>query len=289
MFELLQLSNINMVKKIHKICLGTVQLGLNYGINNSFGQPNAEQAQEILNCALELDILDLDTATAYGSSLERIALSSSNKFLIHSKWSKDPEAELSFTLNKLKSSRIESWLAHNVDEVINNRGKWEAMKSQKDKGLVNDIGFSLYSPEKLAQLLDMNIKPTIVQVPYNIFDTSFKSYFPVLKEIGCKIHTRSAYLQGLFFKNPQTLGSYFDSVRDWLEVFHKKIPSDTDKAAYLLGFVLLDKSIDKVVVGVDLPQHLRQLEEAIKKPFIPMMEQLEIVDRKIINPGLWPK
>ena len=51
-----------------RLSLGTVQLGLNYGINNSGGKPDRELAHKILNSAINNDINILDTAGAYGDS-----------------------------------------------------------------------------------------------------------------------------------------------------------------------------------------------------------------------------
>ena len=53
---------------ISVLSLGTVQLGLSYGINNADGKPSQETANAILNAALEGGINTLDTAGAYGDS-----------------------------------------------------------------------------------------------------------------------------------------------------------------------------------------------------------------------------
>ena len=48
--------------------LGTVELGLDYGINNSEGKPSKMQAFELLDTAWNGGIRELDTAAAYGDS-----------------------------------------------------------------------------------------------------------------------------------------------------------------------------------------------------------------------------
>ena len=57
---------------LSKLILGTVQLGLNYGVNNSSGKPSKEKAFDILNSAYDGGIRTLDTAEAYGNSQEVI-------------------------------------------------------------------------------------------------------------------------------------------------------------------------------------------------------------------------
>ena len=50
------------------LSLGTVQLGLSYGINNADGKPSQETSNGILNAAMAGGINTLDTAGAYGDS-----------------------------------------------------------------------------------------------------------------------------------------------------------------------------------------------------------------------------
>ena len=57
---------------LSKLILGTVQLGLNYGVNNSSGKPTLDTAFNILNLAYESGIRTFDTAEAYGDSQEVI-------------------------------------------------------------------------------------------------------------------------------------------------------------------------------------------------------------------------
>ena len=57
--------------KISELTLGTVQLGLAYGVNNDKGMPSFEESSEILNTALSSGIISFDTAQAYGES-ERV-------------------------------------------------------------------------------------------------------------------------------------------------------------------------------------------------------------------------
>ena len=51
-----------------RLCLGTVQFGLNYGITNSGGQVPEVEVARILRVAERSDIGWLDTAQAYGNA-----------------------------------------------------------------------------------------------------------------------------------------------------------------------------------------------------------------------------
>ena len=54
--------------KISELTLGTVQLGLAYGVNNYRGMPSFEESSAILDTALSEGIISFDTAQAYGES-----------------------------------------------------------------------------------------------------------------------------------------------------------------------------------------------------------------------------
>ena len=54
---------------LNKLCLGTVQLGLKYGINNQIGrQPTNKEAFSILKAAIDYGIEYFDTSSSYGDA-----------------------------------------------------------------------------------------------------------------------------------------------------------------------------------------------------------------------------
>ena len=50
------------------LCLGTVQQGMAYGINNQHGKPSVEESMEIFHQAVLNGIEIFDTASAYGDA-----------------------------------------------------------------------------------------------------------------------------------------------------------------------------------------------------------------------------
>ena len=73
-----------------KLILGTVQFGLNYGINNTKGKPEKKTVFEILSSAYENGIKYLDTAELYGDAHDLIGefhkLNPTKKFEIITKF-----------------------------------------------------------------------------------------------------------------------------------------------------------------------------------------------------------
>ena len=58
--------------RISKLTLGTVALGMDYGISNSKGQPTEREARDVIGCALNNGINSIDTARTYGKAEELI-------------------------------------------------------------------------------------------------------------------------------------------------------------------------------------------------------------------------
>ena len=77
----------------HKLCLGTAQFGLNYGITNNLGKVNLDEIKKIINVAHKSGIEYIDTAQSYGDAefiLGKTEFPLDN-FSIISKFSPKPE------------------------------------------------------------------------------------------------------------------------------------------------------------------------------------------------------
>ena len=57
-----------MTTQKNKFVLGTVQLGMKYGLHNTHGQPTKKESFSILDAALAAGIDTFDTAWAYGTA-----------------------------------------------------------------------------------------------------------------------------------------------------------------------------------------------------------------------------
>jgi len=280
-----------------KLALGTAQFGLDYGINNQRGKIPDQEIKEILSLAVASGIDTLDTASAYGDSevrLGRYLAEIRQTLKIISKLPKDavdPAAEITNSLKKLRLEKLYGYLFHDFRTFAENRKLWEQVSALKEQGRIDKIGLSLYYPAELEQALNNGIKLDLVQVPYNIFDRRFEEYFPKLKKQGVEIHVRSIFLQGLFFRDIDSLSPYFDRVKDKLI----KLRQAADRAKRTLpelaiGFALANKAIDKIVVGVDSLANLRELVAAEKSGSIAdKFFDLREDDEAIVLPFKWEK
>lgn len=274
----------------YKIGLGTVQFGLPYGISNTAGQTTAGEVSQVLHTALEHGIHVLDTASAYGNAETVLGKNDIHRFNIVSKYitpspGKSIREQLQQSFNDLHTEKLYGYLAHRPAEILTDAAQWKVLKDIQQQGLAEKIGFSLNTTEELRSLLAKNFFPDLVQVPYNYFDNRFEYLVQKLKEKGCEIHTRSAFLQGLFFKDVTTLPSFFDTVKPLI----KKIQQQTHNVSgALLHFVAARPFVDKAIIGVENAQQLliniRDLELGIE-----LDKHTVAIPEQILMPSNWPK
>lgn len=273
-----------------KLGLGTVQFGLSYGISNTGGQTPQDEVSHILAVALQNNITMLDTASAYGNAEAVLGEAGISGFKVVSKFITPAEgetivAQLEASLTYLGQDTLYGYLAHRPEELLAKPELWEELESFKAAGLVKKTGFSLNRPEELKALLDKGMVPDLIQVPYNYLDNRFESLMKNLHDRGCEIHTRSAFLQGLFFRDTKTLPAFFDAAKPVLAELQQ---SKASLSGRLLNYVLEKPFIDKVIIGVEnvhqLQQNLNDIQGAPS-----LQKNVVKIPENIIIPATWPK
>lgn len=272
-----------------------MQFGLPYGISNNSGQTPAKEVTKILDLARKYGIDTLDTASTYGESEVVLGQQNMEGFKVISKFSLDRglsiTGALTTTLQRLGQPSIYGFLAHNARALLNAPELWEELEELRHSGKVERIGYSLYSPDELENLLALEMYPDLIQVPFNLLDRRFKPYFAELAGNGVEIHTRSAFLQGLFFMQKEQLSSFFDPVKSFLVQLAERFPTTQEKAGYLLQFCLKTQDISKVVIGVNNVFQLKQNIFSLEKQYAEFSGLPNIFDipESILIPYNWPK
>jgi len=249
-----------------KFCLGTAQFGLDYGVNNQKGKPSERDAFEILDFASQNGIYDLDTADAYGDALDLLGRyfgRGGADFVIHSKFIVDGtplRKKLSNTLRLLNRASISSYYFHNYSDYENHPSLRRKIAEIKDEGLIKNIGVSIYENKEFeAACEDESIN--IIQIPFNLLDNIYQrgSIINYANAQGKKLHIRSIFLQGLFFKNPIELPPKLSVLAPHL--LEIKLIADNAGVSLIqlaLNYALQCPGIEKVIVGVDTVEQLRQ-------------------------------
>ena len=277
-----------MVNYTGKIGLGSVQFGIPYGISNKAGITTVAEVEKILNVAYNRGIRIIDTARSYGMAEEIIGKLNNGRFNIISKFMPyrdygDIRFQFEESLRLLKVDNLYGYLAHRPG-LLTDRD-WEELQLLKDKNKVLKIGFSLNEPEEYDFLSKAGYYPDIIQVPFNYFDNRFKELLIHLKSEGCEVHTRSTFLQGLFFMNANELAPYFNAFKSHINFLQETYGSDLQTA--LLDFALRQDFIDTVIIGVE---NVKQLEKNLDNTLgNHRLEDAPSFPTNILMPVNWPK
>lgn len=268
-----------------KIALGTVQFGRNYGINNKTGIISDNELKKLLEFVKINDINTLDTAYNYGNSesrLGQILADSKMDFKIISKAPRgvtnlNLKSYIDESLARLHSESLYGYLFHDFNDYSGNKNIFLSFQELKKESKIFKIGFSIYYPEQIEMLLEDKTDFDIIQIPYNIADRRFEQYFGQLKIKNVEIHTRSVFLQGLFFIKSNELKGKLKPFENLL-VSLKSISEETNRSIQniCLNFAIQNKYIDKVVIGVD---NIEQLKENTGE----LLNQLSNEEIQLIN------
>ncbi len=255
---------------LNKLILGTVQLGVNYGINNAQGKPSLEKSLEILNLAHDNGIRTLDTAEAYGSSIDVIGefhkQYPNKKFRIISKLTadissstKDLSSHIFQSLKVLNIEQLYGYMFHNYNSFKQNINYYDELLNLKSKGLISHIGISLYTNDEIIDIAENFSDFDFIQIPFNLLDNDLKRKEAILKakSRGFSIHTRSTFLQGLFFINPNTLRDNLRPLKPYLNKIEKiKSYYNLTTESLALQYVMQKDYINHVLIGVETSEQL---------------------------------
>jgi aryl-alcohol dehydrogenase-like predicted oxidoreductase len=194
-------------------------------------------------------------------------------------------------LEELEVDTIDTLMFHNFQDYQKNLNSIDNLRKCSTK--IKKIGVSVYSNEEVLNVaIDKSID--VIQMPYNLLD-NFSLRGETLKfakEKGKIVHTRSAFLQGLFFMNHNSKNiNYLNLKEDIL-----KLRSIADELGYTINelaliYCLNNKYSDGVIIGVDSTEHLKKNVEClnIKLPDFATerIEKIIIKNYNLINPKLW--
>lgn len=297
------------------LSLGTVQLGVNYGINNDAGKPDRSVAFQILDTAMEKGITALDTAAGYGESEEVIGawLKTVDPAKRPYVMTKLGHAELAPTsLDELRKSvhaavgkakaklgleQIPLLMIHNMDDYNGNEDNvTKVFEELKANGDILHSGISAYSHHDYAKLADSGFDAT--QIPLNIFDwvQIENGGLEKLEKSGMMVLVRSVYLQGLVFKDPENPGAGMEFAIPTLRKFRNLCEKfGLEPATLAMSFVLSLPGVHSLVLGSEKVVQVEQNAELFNKVVQLTPEQMAEIRENFIDtpeqvlfPRLWP-
>ncbi|GMN07865.1 aldo/keto reductase [Croceitalea sp. MTPC5] len=285
-----------------KIILGTVQLGMPYGINNSKGLPSLDEAMDILDYTFEADIRLLDTAEVYGKSQEVIGAFHrkypNKRFRIITKLAKDTDInildkQVHQNLLKLGVDSLYGYMFHNFQTLEKNPKIYDELLALRKQGLIQKVGISLYNNAEIEQIVS-NHEFDFIQIPFNLLDNHNYRGEVLLKakKRNIEVHTRSVFLQGLFFKDIDHLPIYLEPLRKDLEFLQGIVQEQKISVEQLaMGYVGSKPYIDKFLIGVEsidqLKSNLSFYEKGLSEKQLAMIDEIHIERIELLNPSNW--
>lgn len=285
---------------ITKLILGTVQFGLKYGVSNQIGLPNETDVKNILATAYRFGIKKLDTASAYGLAEERIGFFHQNakvQFDIITKFSKENNLNWKDSLEKslllLGVKKVDTIMFHSFESYVNHKEDLANIMTIGKGKLFDKIGVSVYTNEEMEALITDELV-SVVQLPFNLLDNHLKRSVVIekLRKQKKEIHTRSCFLQGLFFLNEDKIPEKLKAVKPFLKKL-KQITVDhkIEMGHLALQYALSKNYIDKVLIGVDtvgqLEKNIQWADEAIDSEIFSQIDLIDVTNLALLNPSKW--
>ena len=306
---------INTVKgqDITILSLGTVQLGLNYGIHNDSGKPSLETSFRILNAAMEAGINTLDTAAGYGNSEEVIGawlktVAEDQRPFIVTKAAKldhsnlealraDLQSRVASSKARLGLPQLPMLMLHNCDDYLCDKENVKLVFDElKASGEILYAGISAYSNHDYGELASSGFDA--VQIPVNIFDWGQieNGGLQKLKDSGMMIFVRSVYLQGLVFQDPDSIPERMAFCRDTLVKFRNLCKKyQLSPAVLALSYALSLPGVTSLVLGSETVEQVQQNARLLKEAVTLSPEQMAEIrenfldtELRILNPSMWP-
>jgi len=281
---------------MNKYIIGTANFGSNYGLLKKKVSKN--EVVKILRLAKKLKIDFIDTANFYGNAEKILGKSNCKNFKyitkikISKSFIQNPNYMRRLILNSIKNlkiNRIYGVLIHNPFFLKTDSKKniLNTLEKLQQEGYIKKIGASIYEEKEIKFLLK-NFKLDIVQLPHSIFDRRFSStgIMKKLKRRGVEIHIRSIFLQGALLRKKKSLkfnkwNKLFDNFEKWLK--NKGISN----LQACVKFVISQKNIDKIVIGVDSANQLSEISKINKRKNLIFPKFIPHNEKKLVNPKYW--
>lgn len=285
----------------NRLVLGTVQFGQPYGVANRAGQVSRDETAAILKYARAAGMDTLDTAMAYGEAEQRLGEIGVGRWQVVSKLPAVPESCVDVSvwvrdcirgsLERLKVPTLHAFLLHRPQDLLGPRGTalGRALAEVKSDGIVCKTGISIYAPEELDSLAS-RMQLDMVQAPFSIVDRRLarSGWLKRLQQAGTEVHVRSVFLQGLLLMGAGLRPARFDRWRRlWDQWERWLVEQALTPVQACLSFALSHPGVDRVVVGVDSPQHLQEIIAAAAAPSVAPPVSLSSEDLDLVNPSRW--
>ncbi|PYI53453.1 hypothetical protein DLM86_16910 [Paenibacillus flagellatus] len=298
-----------------KLTLGTVQLGIPYGIRNRDGMPSEEDSLALLQEAWDGGVRSYDTASVYGQSetilgkfFDGKSPLLTTKIKIHPEPGATPSTlerairgEIESSLKRLNRSSVPIVMLHNTDAMESHGAAvTAAFRAAVREGLIGQAGISVaHNGEDEYRMLERYLRDDAfgaIQLPMNVFDHRplAGGRFRALATSGKTLFLRSVFLQGLLYMNEEEVPDKLREARKPIaELRGLSERYGVPVAQMAVSFVRDMDGVHSLVIGAETIPQVRGNIALIGGPPLPDELREEILVRfrdvpeKVITPHLW--
>lgn len=296
-----------------KLVLGTVQFGMDYGIQGG-KHPTAKAVDETISYAVSQGIRCFDSASVYGDAekvmgdyirrhtdiMDQMRIisklpASALKGIPTNMWKDMVLQDAAKSIEALGIRQLEAFLFHDASCIYDSDAV-KALAEVVDSGMAGKVGVSIYSPEEAIKALEYD-EIRVIQIPYNVFDQRLDQcgFFEKARQKNIEIYARSSLLQGLVMMDPDKLPEKVQFASDYIRRFRKICKEyDISPLKGAVGYVLSHSGIDYIVFGVDNTEQLMEY-VAVQEDGIPeemvdtLRNEFSDIEERLVNPVLWNK
>lgn len=284
--------------------LGTVQLGMDYGVANSAGKPTTAEAHRMLEYAEANGVRILDTAEGYGNAESIIASylqDHPNAFECHTKLPASFNADscdvvvdaVAQRCRALGLAQLGCIYLHRYDQCENPLIV-QGLQSAKRNGLTQQVGVSIYDPHELRFIVDnLKDKIDVVQLPLNVLSVSrWHEEIEEAVQNGIVIYARSLFLQGLLLMEDDMAIRRLGATEALSAVRSMASSQGQTTEEFCYQTIREYPGISDVVVGCDDLEQLKRNIDLERNASIEQERTLNAmtfpdVDSIVVNPSLW--
>ena len=292
------------------LTLGSAQFGSEYGVANQSGRPSFATVCDIIRTAYEGGVDTIDTAAGYGESEEWIGralkelglrdrmrvvtkVAALGSDLTKQEAAKQIEASVVRSLKLLGLDKVPLCLFHREYNIQYT----DELLALRDRGLIDEAGVSLGSPEYAAKALKLP-GLTAWQIASNLLDRRYthSGLTIAAKKAGVTIFVRSVLLQGLILMDDASTPPHLHPViapRQKLRDVAKRFNLSLSELA--VRGITGRPEIASVVVGVETVAQIKDNNAILAKGPLPaeVLQALEELQpdlpENILNPAEWTK
>lgn len=269
--------------------LGTAQFGSSYGVTN-FGKVfRVEEVNDLLDLAMQSDVVWLDSSVNYGNSESIINNFTKFRFNISTKvnfrdirnrklYSVENEIRIRLGNHRVINCFLHDWNELNIDE------KKSAFDFVKESTSIK-WGPSVYDPKDALEIIECFPDFDSIQLPSSILDQRFMKYFDVLRSKNIEIWQRSILLQGLISDNVQN--TFYVNHPDIVRLRSFCAQGNLNPIHLALSFAKLTNP-DYAIFGVSNDDQLSEILSYFEQPIeYPDFNQFASNDVNLIDPRKW--